>query len=136
MRMSSALRAVALSGALLVTPLAVPAAQAAPAPTTPAPTVPVPTSPGASFACATAHHNYDTGSGKTTAKTARRSGPYRSCTNWGSVNRGTKLWYHCYTTGTVVDGKNRWTWARIDNTDKAGWFTAAYLDDGGATKHC
>ncbi|MER0242981.1 hypothetical protein AAHZ94_13305 [Streptomyces sp. HSW2009] len=128
--MSSALRVAALSGTLLAASLAVPAQAAA------ARAEPGPTAPGTSFACATAHHNNDGGSGKTTAKTARRSGPYRSCTNWGSVNRGVKLWYHCWTTGTVVDGKNHWTWARIEGTNKEGWFSAAYLDDGGAKKHC
>ncbi|MDX2546090.1 SH3 domain-containing protein [Streptomyces sp. WI04-05B] len=81
------------------------------------------------------HGNYDAGEGYSKGTYALKTGPYAACGNisGGQTYSGTHLYYHCY---VINDYGNSWTYARIDGSSAAGWFSDDNLDDGGATAPC
>ncbi|UUV35677.1 hypothetical protein NQK81_20285 [Amycolatopsis roodepoortensis] len=95
-----------------------------------------PADPVQTLSCSHGHSNKDSGEGRTKERMRYRSGPHTNCSSYGWVAGGTLIYYHCYTTGTEVNGNPFWTWGRIAGTQKQGWFSDHYLSDGGATKHC
>lgn len=86
--------------------------------------------------CRHSHSNKDSGEGRTTADLRYRTGPHTSCNALGLAVKGTLIYYHCWTSGTMVGGKRTWTWGRVAGTQKEGWFSDAFLSDGGSKRPC
>ncbi|WP_051264885.1 SH3 domain-containing protein [Nakamurella lactea] len=86
--------------------------------------------------CSVSHPNKDAGSGHPTTSVNVRSGPHTGCdANWWA-GKSTKLYYHCWVSGTKVGNYYSWTHVRIAGTNRQGWVSDYYLNDHGATHHC
>lgn len=88
------------------------------------------------LSCNHGHTNKDSGEGRTKTRMRYRTGPHTSCSAYAWVDKGTLIYYHCYTRGENINGTNSWTWGRIAGTQKQGWFSDYYLSDGGALTPC
>lgn len=91
---------------------------------------------GTTVDCSVSHPNRDSGSGLATTDVNIRRGPSTSCAaDWWAGKR-TKLYYHCWASGKAVHGKTTWTHVRVAGTQRTGWVSDYYLNDGGAIKKC
>ncbi|MFJ4103221.1 hypothetical protein [Amycolatopsis japonica] len=95
-----------------------------------------PADPVQTLSCNHGHTNKDSGEGRTKTRMRYRTGPHTTCSAYAWVDKGTLIYYHCWTVGESIEGKRTWTWGRIAGTQKQGWFSDYYLSDGGATKQC
>lgn len=91
--------------------------------------------------CSYYHRNPDEGYGYVRASSlARRSGPYFGCDTLDYAAYNTKIYYHCWRWGdsVTVNGVtwSSWTYGRIAGTSREGWFSDAYLSNGGAGIQC
>ncbi|MFF7535255.1 SH3 domain-containing protein [Streptomyces bobili] len=73
------------------------------------------------------HSNKDAGAGISLGTHALKVGPYTTCGNvsGGQTYYGTYLYYHCH---VRTESGSTWTYARIANTQTAGWFSDANLE--------
>ncbi|MBB5870115.1 hypothetical protein F4553_003494 [Allocatelliglobosispora scoriae] len=62
-----------------------------------------------------------------------RTGAWLDCSPIGSWQAGSKLYLHCWRTGSRIGINDKWWHARKDNTQQQGWISAYYIGNPSAT---
>ncbi|GLF92775.1 SH3 domain-containing protein [Streptomyces yaizuensis] len=100
-----------------------------------APDSSLPQTPSVALGCTNhAHNNGDGAYGNSTVPELHlRSGPHSNCPIVGTVDRSSRLNWHCFTVNEVG---NEWTFLGIHNTNIFGWVYNGNLTGSGSEVRC